>query len=437
MPLKDAAERPVIVLGAGLAGLAASRELRKMGVPHRIVEQSERVGGLAATVEEAGYRFDRTGHLLHLRGDAIKRWAFEALPEPHWLEIKRKSGVYSHGVVSKYPFQSNALGLPKEVAFACVRDFVTAHFATSPRPVATFEDYCLRWFGEAISQAFMVPYNEKLLGVHPREVDASWCDRFVPKPALDDVLRGAFGIESPELGYNASFFYPRFGMGELAKAIAERAGVVELGREATAVDVERRRLKIGDEWVAYDTLISTIPLDALVACFQKPPPEVAVAGRALKKTHLYYLDVALNTPCERPIHWLYVPEPRFPFYRVGCYSNFSAAMAPAGKASLYVELASREAPVLAELLPRVAEGLKEMGLIRAPEAIRFARVRKVEHAYVIYDRARSDALAVLHPFLARNRIASAGRYAMWEYASMEDAILQGIAAATQAARELA
>ena len=112
-------------------------------------------------------------------------------------------------------------------------------------------------------------------------------------------------------------------------------------------------------------------------------------------------------------------------------------MAPAGKASLYVELASREAPVLAELLPRVAEGLKEMGLIRAPEAIRFARVRKVEHAYVIYDRARSDALAVLHPFLARNRIASAGRYAMWEYASMEDAILQGIAAATQAARELA
>jgi protoporphyrinogen oxidase len=174
----------------------------------------------------------------------------------------------------------------------------------------------------------------------------------------------------------------------------------------------------------------------LVSRIERAPPEVALAGRALRKTHLYYLDVALNTPCERPLHWLYVPEARFPFYRVGCYSNFSAAMAPAGKASLYVELASREEPVLAKLLPEVAAGLQEMGLIRAPEAIRFARVRKVEHAYVIYDRARASALDVLRPFLEQSGIVSAGRYAMWEYASMEDAIEQGIAAAARAASEL-
>jgi protoporphyrinogen oxidase len=436
MPLKDAAERPVIVLGAGLAGLAASRELRKVGVPHRIFEKSQQVGGLAVTAEEAGYRFDRTGHLLHLRSDAVKRWAFEALPEPNWLEVKRKSGVYSHGVVSKYPFQSNAFGLPKEVAFACVRDFVTANFATEPRPVVTFEDYCLRWFGEAISQAFMVPYNEKLLGVHPREVDASWCDRFVPRPALDDVLRGAFGLASAELGYNASFFFPRLGMGELGKAIAERAGVVELGREVTAIDVRARAVQVGDERVAYGSLVTTIPLDVLVARMEGAPAAVVAAGRALRKTHLYYLDVALNTPCERPLHWLYVPEPRFPFYRVGCYSHFSAAMAPPGKASLYVELSSREEPRLASLLPAVADGLQELGLIRAPEAIRFARVRKVEHAYVVYDRARAGALEMLRPFLAEHGIVSAGRYAMWEYASMEDAIMQGLAAATRAAAEL-
>ncbi|MBL8744292.1 MAG: FAD-dependent oxidoreductase, partial [Myxococcales bacterium] len=349
MPLKDAAERPVIVLGAGLAGLAASRELRRTGVPHRIVERSERVGGLAATVDEAGYRFDCTGHLLHLRSEAIKDWVFEALPQPNWLEIQRRSGVYSHGVVSKYPFQSNAFGLPPEVAFACVRDFVEAHFATSPRPVATFEDFCLRHFGRAISDAFMVPYNEKLLGAHPREIDASWCDRFVPKPALDDVLRGAFGLVSPALGYNASFFYPRLGMGAFAQAIAERAGVVELGHEVRAVDVAERRITIGDETVPYSSLISTLPLDELVARMRGAPDDVVAAGRALRKTHLYYLDVALNTPCERPLHWLYVPEPRFPFYRVGCYSHFSAAMAPPGKASLYVELASREEPVLARL----------------------------------------------------------------------------------------
>jgi Flavin containing amine oxidoreductase len=256
----------------------------------------------------------------------------------------------------------------------------------------------------------------------------------VPKPALEDVLRGAFGLPGPELGYNARFLYPRLGMGELGKAIAERAGVVELGREALRIDTERRVVHLENEAIPYRRLINTIPLDVLVSRLVDAPAAIVEAGRALRGTHLYYLDVALNTPCERNLHWAYVPEARFPFYRVGCYSHFSAAMAPVGKASLYVELASREEPVLAELLPEVAAGLCEMKLIRAPEAIRFARVRKVEHAYVVYDAARAGRLAILRPFLEAAGIVSAGRYALWEYASMEDAIEQGIAAAASAAR---
>ena len=40
-----------------------------------------------------------------------------------------------------------------------------------------------------------------------------------------------------------------------------------------------------------------------------------------------YLDVALSEPCGKPLHWVYVPEAKYPFYRVGCYSHFSPAMA--------------------------------------------------------------------------------------------------------------
>jgi hypothetical protein len=90
---------------------------------------------------------------------------------------------------------------------------------------------------------------------------------------------------------------------------------------------------------------------------------------------MYYLDVALNGPCNKPLHWVYVPEAQYPFYRVGCYSNFSAAMAPPGKANLYVELADRSPPDMATLVPEVARGLVEMGLIDVPEAVRFARLR--------------------------------------------------------------
>ena len=55
----------------------------------------------------------------------------------------------------------------------------------------------------------------------------------------------------------------------------------------------------------------------------------------------------------------------------------AAAMAPPGKACLYVELSAREEPDMAKLLPEVAQGLNDMRLISRPEDIRFARARTI------------------------------------------------------------
>jgi protoporphyrinogen oxidase len=427
---------PVVVLGAGLTGLSASVELRRRAVPHRVLERAKHPGGHAATSEEAGYRFDRTGHLLHLRDPELQRSVRQWLGPAALLEIDRKSGVWSHGVYTRYPFQANVHGLPPDVAHACVLGFVRAHFDRAPAEPRTFEEFCLRHFGEGISRAFMIPYNEKLWGVHPREITATWCDRFVPIPTLEDVLRGAFGLPGPELGYNARFLYPRLGIGELTRALAERAGVVETGRAADRIDWRGRTVTSAGERVPYETLISTLPLDTLVRALDDPPDPVRRAGETLRCTHLYYLDVALNTPPELDWHWVYVPEPRYAFYRVGSYSNFSAAMAPPGKGSLYVELGGRDEPDLAALLPRVADDLVEMKWIRAREAVRFARVRKLEHAYVVYDEGRERALEVLLPFLEEHGILSVGRYGSWSYASMEDALTSGRSAAQRATLRL-
>ncbi len=423
MPLSSAPT--VVVLGAGLAGLSASIELRRRGVPHRVFERESRSGGLAVTDVEAGYRFDRTGHLLHLR-DAELRADIEAWMGPGaMLEIDRKSVVWSHGVTTKYPFQANVYGLPKEVAYACVHGFVRAKLDTSPRPAVTFEDFCLRHFGEGISEAFMIPYNEKLWGVHPREITAAWCDRFVPIPKLEDVLRGAFGVDPPQLGYNARFLYPRLGIGELSRVLAERAGVIELEKAASRIDPEKREVHIGGDVVPYTEIVSSLPLDTLVNLVEPAPPEVAAAAKRLRCTRLFYLDVALNTPCEVDWHWAYVPERDVPFYRVGAYSNLSAAMAPTGKGCLYVELAGRDEPDLTTLLPVVADNLVAMGVIRAREAIRFARVRRIDHAYVVFDEHHDEAVATIRPWLEAHGIRSIGRYGAWTYASMEDALLAG------------
>jgi protoporphyrinogen oxidase len=107
-------------------------------------------------------------------------------------------------------------------------------------------------------------------------------------------------------------------------------------------------------------------------------------------------------------------------------------MAPPGKANLYVELADRSEPDLDALLPEVAVGLVEMGLVEVPEAVRFARLRRIDHAYVIFDHHYFASLETIRPFLAGAGIVATGRYGGWNYSAMEDALLFGRDGAAQA-----
>ncbi|MFT3774130.1 MAG: NAD(P)-binding protein [Minicystis sp.] len=421
----------VAVLGAGLTGMSAAFHLGRAAVPHRIFERLPHAGGHAITLEDSGYRFDRTGHLLHLRDPETRALALSWIGDD-WVEVQRKSLIWSNGTYTRYPFQANTFGLPPQVAYECLQGFVAAHFAKDRPPPRNFEEFCLQHFGEGISRHFMIPYNARLWGVHPSEITADWCSRFVPLPKLEDVIAGAVGLNDRELGYNVRFVYPRLGIGELAKGMARAVPQIELSRAPTAIDWRRRELRFEDEVVRYDALVSTAPLSTLLKLCVDLPGEVAEAAARLRCSHLYYLDVALNGPCRKPLHWVYVPEAKYPFYRVGCYSNFSAAMAPPGKASLYVELADRGEPDLGKLLPEVAAGLVEMGLIDVPEAVRFARVRRIDHAYVIFDHHYFPALEAIRPFLEAANIVSTGRYGGWNYSSMEDALRFGQEGAARA-----
>ncbi len=80
----------------------------------------------------------------------------------------------------------------------------------------------------------------------------------------------------------------------------------------------------------------------------------------------------------------------------------------------------------------MAAALVEMGIIDVPEAVRFARVRRIDHAYVIFDHAYFAALEAIRPFLAGANIVSTGRYGGWNYSAMEDALRFGRDGAAEA-----
>jgi protoporphyrinogen oxidase len=430
---------PVLILGGGLAGLSTAFHLRR---PWLLVERESRVGGLVRTeTMHGGFRFDPTGHWLHLRDPGIKALVHERLLKDALVTVARRAAVFTRGVFTRFPYQVNTHGLPAEVVAENLLGFVEATVgeggrALREREPANFEEFILRHLGAGFAKNFMVPYNTKLFGVPPRELSAAWCGRFVPKPSLKEVVDGALGLGSDALGYNATFVYPKEGGIEgLARALhgALEGGEIRVSTQPTALDWERRvaRLSDGTE-VRWSALVSTLPLPSLVGLLHRVPDAVREAASRLRATDVTWVAVGARGPNLQAWHWVYTPEPEFTTYRIGSPSAVFPGTAPAGTSSFYVEYSGPRSP---EACARAAvEDLVRARMIGSAADVLFTEPRVIRNAYVLYDAHYGQARQTVIDFLGEAGIRTAGRYGNWEYSSMEDALLGGRAAADQVER---
>jgi protoporphyrinogen oxidase len=420
----------VVILGGGLTGISTAYHLKR---PWLLLEKEDRLGGHARTDETRGFFFDKTGHWLHLRDPYTKALVAELLPG-QMVPVARKARVFSHGVLTRFPFQANLFGLPPAVAAECLLGFIQSQLNPTVAAPANFEEFCLQKFGAGISKHFMIPYNHKLWGVHPREITSAWCARFVPIPKLEDVVRGAVGDVPPELGYNIQFLYPKQGGIEtLTRALVARlkGGEVALGADPEQVNLHDRTITVGGEVIPWRALVASIPLPELCRRLVDPPREVEQAAARLRCTPVRYLNVATRSRPTADFHWIYVPEEKYPFYRVGIYSNAVPSMAPPEQGSLYVELSDRGPLKLDEILPDVARALAAAGAIAAPDDVLFAELKELKYAYVVFDDHYYTSVATITRHLEAHGVYPRGRYGAWTYNAMEDCILAGRDVAAQ------
>jgi len=121
--------------------------------------------------------------------------------------------------------------------------------------------------------------------------------------------------------------------------------------------------------------------------------------------------------------WIYYPEKKFPFYRIGFPHTFSQKMAPTDYSSLYGEVSYIGKPPQ-KILPKAIDAAKKLfGLTK--KEIKTEAVLHLKHAYVIYNQWREKNLKQLLISLQTENIHSVGRYGAWKYASMQEAILDG------------
>lgn len=424
----------VVVLGAGLAGLSAAYHLRQRGVQPVVLEREAEVGGACRTLEQDGFRFDFTGHLLHL-GRAEGRKLVEELGIARRLRRHiRRAGVALAGTVTPYPIQIHTHRLPPAMRRDCLAGFLAARELPEAPEIASFAEWARSRFGDGLCRHFFFPYNEKLFCARAEEFTAAWTGRYVPRPALQDVLDGAFGLYRQPVGYNATFQYPREGgIRLLADTLAAHVPEVRLGTPVTALHLGERAVELATgERVPWDRLIATAPLSHLAAMTADLPAKAREAAGRLRAVAVLNLNLGVEGPPPRREHWLYVPQARFPFYRVGIPSNHGK-LAPPGCHTLSVEVSvPAGSPLPPGLWERALVGLEELRLVRRERIVTRLEAR-VDPGYVVFDRAREEAVATLRRTYATAGVQLVGRWAEWVYSAMEDALVGGQAAAAEVA----
>lgn len=438
----------VLVLGAGLAGLAAAYELTRLGHEVHLLEGGEEVGGMASSWKVGAFWLDHGPHRFHSRDPRLVEHVFEVL-DGEFVIRRRQSRIHLRGRYFDYPLKLGNVvrHLPSALLMRAAFDYVMVRASELVRPTedANFERWVKKRFGNTLYELFFGTYTEKTWGIPCSRISADWAaQRIAQTSLLDTVLKT---LNPPRDGAVRSlvdeFYYPaRGGIGELARRYAEkveaRGGVIELESKVQSLVVENGRVLgvrvadgTSDREVTADHTLCTIPLPRLIAAPASGAPlEVREAAQALDYVAIVFVYLEVETPSVSPDHWIYLPERHLRIHRVSEFKNFSDSSAPGDRTAICCEITCRvgdatwnltlaEAAAIAEL-DLVAAGLVEIGSTRPLDLKRLAQ------AYPVYEvgyQARLKPLLTHAKSLAG--FSTTGRQGLFRYNNMDHSIAMG------------
>lgn len=431
-------DRSDVILGAGLAGLTAAHTLEQAGARDGwlILERELRAGGHARSISVDGYTFDYGPHILFTNDTPIGELIRDLLRD-NFREQERQALIYhhEHGIYTRFPFQAHLYGLPIRLVHECLVGLVesVAIRARGDFEPQNYEEWMRGRFGDAISERLMIPYARKLWTVDPSTMDFDWIDRRVPTPDVGRILLGALTDAVEQIGATAHFWYPwRGGIESLPAALAARVANIEFGRTVETIDLNRRVLSLADgDSIAFDRLLSTLPLHELPAMLHELPPHVRDACDNLAYQNILSINLGIERPDVSNAHWVYFYEDEFPFHRLSFPAAFSPQNVPEGKSSISVEIAVARGQAVDEqrAVEETIHALRLASILTPEDEISLVDTRLISPAYVIYDLDHRRNVQIIESWLAEHDVWCAGRFGTWGYLNMDHAMRSGREAA--------
>lgn len=208
---------PVVVVGAGLAGLSAAQTLNEAGVAVRVLEASATLGGRVQTDEINGYRFDRGFQLINAKYPELE--ALNIVDKLDFAYATRAVDIALDG-------SSVRLGDPRKYLASAFRSqsgsmrekisFLKYLFSHSPHG-SNVESELIAAGCNNLYTRVLRPFLTGVFLTQPSRVDA-----VSGREIIKSFISGAPGL-------------PAMGAGELSRVLANEIGVVESGVQVNAI----------------------------------------------------------------------------------------------------------------------------------------------------------------------------------------------------------
>jgi len=250
------AAAPVVVVGGGVAGLAAAYELHRRGILVRVVERARRAGGVVLTEHVDRFTFDAGPDALLIQKPAAIQLCRElGLGDRLFTTSKpRAAFILRDGVLHPLP-ESSVLGIPRNVsALAATRLFSLAGKArmameilVRPRPAASGDESIASFIGRRFGAEAVTYLAEPLLaGIHAGDVNRLSMRALFPRfleaeRKHGSVLRAFRQLRQPA-SHDGAFMSLPGGLDEIVDALLRvlPAGTVSLGTGVQAVEAGAR-----------------------------------------------------------------------------------------------------------------------------------------------------------------------------------------------------
>jgi len=447
MSQDEVAEKQFVIIGAGPAGLTAAYELAKLDLHPLVVEEYDKVGGLARTENYKGFHFDMGGHRFFTKVDDVNKMWREVL-NGNFLRRPRLSRIFYNCKFFSYPLKPlNALvGLGVLESTWILLSYLKWQIFPY-RQEDSFEQWVTNRFGKRLFKTFFKTYTEKVWGIPCSELKAEWAAQRIKDLSLKTALISMF-VNSKQTIKTLieEFDYPRLGPGMMWRAVQEeierRDGRVQLNSDVVQINRTEKRINSivisenGRQTTIQGThFISSMPITDFVKRLRpEPASEVLHAAERLKYRDFLTVCLIVDKPELFPDNWIYVHDPAVKVGRIQNFKNWSPDMVPdSSKSSLGMEYFCTEGDELwnmadADLVELGKHEVQRIGLASYYD-IRDGCVFRVPKSYPVYDSDYQDSLVRLKEFVSGlENFETIGRNGLHRYNNQDHAMLTGMLA---------